>query len=209
MNRPVKLYDLAPSPHNIKVRLALAYKKISYERIPVDPEDRRALVKISGQPLAPVLLHGEIVVFDSYAVLRYLDANWPSTPRLFSQDRDTMKKIEEWELFARTETTPPIGMLFRELRAPAADPDRVKKANEMMNRAASRLEEALDRTSYLMGEAPNAADFSIAPMVYYGALPEGAEKADPIAAHFRRHLRIEGAPKTRAWISRIMARENR
>jgi glutathione S-transferase len=209
MNRSVKLYNLAPSPHNIKVRLALAFKKIPYERIPVEPENRQALIAISGQPLSPVLLHGDAVVYDSYAILRYLDANWPSSPRLFSADRDTMKRIEEWELFARTEAAPPVGMIFRDLRAPAPDPDRLKKANELINRAASRLEEALAKTSHLMGDAPNAADFTLAPMVYYGAVPEGADKGNPVAAHFRRHLKIEGAPKTRDWISRVMAWEGR
>ena len=87
MDRKVTLYDLGPSPNNIKVRLALAYTKIPYEKIPVDPQDREPLVKVSGQPLAPVMLHGETVVYDSYAILRYLDANFPKTPRLYSATR--------------------------------------------------------------------------------------------------------------------------
>lgn len=205
MNRPVKLYDLAPSPHNIKVRLALAYKKIPFEKIPVDPEKRDAVIKVSGQPLTPVLLHGDTVVYDSYAILRYLDANWPGPPRLFSPDREMMKRIEEWEMFARQDAATPVGMTFREFFAPAPDASRLKEANRLMNRAASRLEEALANTPCLMGGAPNAADFSIAPMVYYGALPEAAEKGNPIAAHFRRNIKIEGVPKTRDWIGRLMA----
>ncbi len=86
MTPSVTPYDLAASPNNIKVRLTLAYKKIPYERIPVDMEDRQALVKVSRQPLAPVLVHGDTVVFDSHTIVRYLDANWPSPPRLFSPD---------------------------------------------------------------------------------------------------------------------------
>jgi glutathione S-transferase len=205
MNRPVKLYDLAPSPHNIKVRLALGYKKIPYERIPVDPEKREAVVKVSGQPLTPVLLHGDTVVFDSYAILRYLDANWPAPPRLFSPDRQTMQRIEEWEMFARQEVGAPVRMTFRELFASQPDAAKLKEADRLMNKVATRLEEALATTPCLMGEAPNAADLSIAPMVYYGAVPEAAEKGNRVAAHFRRHIKIEGAPKTLDWVGRLMA----
>ena len=117
MSQSLKLYDLTPSPNNIKVRCALAYKKLSYERILVDPANREAVVKVSTQPLTPTLLHGDTVVFDSYAILRYLDANFPETPRLFSTDRPTLKSIEAWELYARTDVGPGISMAFGQLRA--------------------------------------------------------------------------------------------
>lgn len=205
MDRPVKLYDLAPSPNNIKVRLALAYKKIPYQRIPVDFEKREPLVKISGQPLAPVLLHGDTVIYDSSAILRYLDANFPSPPRLFSSDYDTIHKIEEWELFSRTDAAEPIHLTFRESRANPPDSARLRRANDLMNRAALRLEEALAKSPYLMGDAPNAADFCLAPVMYYGALPKAVADQNPFAAFFYKHLKIERAPKTLDWISRVMA----
>ena len=204
MNRPVKLYDLAASPNNIKVRLALAFKKIPYEKIAVDPQNRDALVKISGQPLSPVLLHGDAVVYDSYAITRYLDANWPGEPRLYSPDRDIMKAIETWELFTRTDAGPAISLIFGQLRAPSVEAEKVRKANDIINRAASRAEEALAKGPYLMGEAPNAADFVLASMLYYGAVPEKATQGNPVAAFFRKHLTIQGAPKTHAWIARVM-----
>jgi glutathione S-transferase len=55
-----------------------------------------------------------------------------------------------------------------------------------MNRAASRIEEALAKTPCLMGEAPNASDLTLASMLYYGAIPERIDKTNPIAAFFRR-----------------------
>ena len=205
MSRPLVLYDLAASPNNIKVRLALAYKKIPYEKVAVDPQERGPVIKVSGQPLTPVLLHGDKVVYDSYAITRYLDANWPSTPRLYSVDRETMKKIEEWEGFARTDAGPPVGMMFGQFFAPALDADTVRRANERINRAASRIEEALSGSSFLMGEAPMAPDFAIGPLLFYGDLPDAFAQKNPIAGFFREHLRIDGVPKTRDWITRVMA----
>ena len=50
MDRPVRLYDLHPSPNNIQVRLALAFKTIPYELIPVDPKNREPLIKARQLP---------------------------------------------------------------------------------------------------------------------------------------------------------------
>jgi glutathione S-transferase len=204
MDRPLKLYDLAASPNNIKVRVALGYKKLPFEKIPVDPAKRDELVRVSGQPLAPVLLHGDTVVYDSYAITRYVDANFPGTPRLYSSDRETIKAIESWELFGRNEPGPAISMMFGQMRAPAVDPEKVKRANEIVNRAASRIEETLAEREWLVGTAPTAADFAVGTMLYMGALPEGA-LGPVVGAFFRKHVAISGAPKTKAWVGRIMA----
>jgi len=204
MERPLKLYDLAPSPNNIKVRAALAYKKLAYQRIAVDPAKRAEVVAVSGQPLTPVLLHGDTVVYDSYAITRYLDANFPATPRLYSADRDTMKAIETWELFARAEAGPAISLIFGQFFSPSIDADKVRRANEIINRAAARVEESLAKGEWLVGGAPTAADFAVGTMLYYGVVPEGAIAGNPVAAFFRKHLRIDNAPKTTAWIGRVM-----
>lgn len=205
MPGPLKLYDLAPSPNNIKVRCALAFKGLKYERILVDPGNREAVIKASGQPLSPVLLHGETVVFDSYAILRYLDANFRDTPRLYGSDRPTIKAVEQWELFARTDCGPAVSACFGQMREPSPDPAVLKRANEQMERAASRVEETLEKGEWLCGgNAPTAADFTVGTMLYTGAVTEKGVQSMPALAFFRKHLKIERAPKTLAWIARVM-----
>ena len=73
--------------------------------------------EVSGQPLTPVLKHGEQVIFDSASILRYLEANFRDSPQLFSHDYAEMKKIEEWEWFARTDCSRPVGEVFRAAQA--------------------------------------------------------------------------------------------
>jgi glutathione S-transferase len=205
MSSSLKLYDLGPSPNNIKVRCALAYKKLPYERVAVDPANREAVVKVSGQPLTPVLLHGDTVVFDSYAILRYLDANFPGTPRLFSADRATLKSIEQWELFARTDAGPGISKAFGQLREANPDPEVLKTANDMLNRSASRVEETLSKGDWLVGgSGPSAADFTVGTMLFLGAVTDAAVKRVPAWGFFQKHMKIERAPKTLAWVNRVM-----
>ena len=69
--------------NNIKVRVALGFKGLGYEFRVVDPGERAELFEVSGQYLTPVLLHDGKAICDSAAIMRYLEANFRETPRLF------------------------------------------------------------------------------------------------------------------------------
>ena len=92
----LRFWELTPSPNNIKVRMALRYKGIDFEAIPVDPVNRKPLREVSGQDLAPVIENKGVVLNDSEAILQYLDANYPDTPRLFPADR-SRRKCDAWK----------------------------------------------------------------------------------------------------------------
>lgn len=92
----LRFWELAPSPNNLKVRMALRYKGIDFEAIPVDAIDRAPLRAVSGQDLSPVIEDKGIVLNDSEAILQYLDANYRDTPRLFPADR-SRKECDAWK----------------------------------------------------------------------------------------------------------------
>jgi len=93
----LKFWELGPSPNNVKIRLALRYKSIDFEAIPVDPADRGPVLEASGQVLTPVIGDRGIIINDSEAILQYLDANYRETPRLFPADRDGRKSCDAWK----------------------------------------------------------------------------------------------------------------
>ena len=80
--------------NNFKVRIALGFKGIGHRFETIDPSDRAALVEMSGQPFTPIMVHGDTTLFDSAAILRFLEANFLDTPKLFSSDYGTMRLIE-------------------------------------------------------------------------------------------------------------------
>ncbi len=206
MTRPFVLHDLAPSPNNVKVRIALGYKGIEYERVPVDPRDRAELVRVSGQPLAPVLLHGDTVLFDSHAILRYLDANAGQGPRLYSADRAAMQAIERWEHYARTDLAAPVGITFDQLFAERRDAEAQERASRLLHLATARIEERLAEGDWLVGDALTAADVCCAPLVYYGMVPRDAFGGSHVVEFFHEHLHLgEGRERTRAWCERVLA----
>ncbi|QDU84126.1 hypothetical protein Pla163_12300 [Planctomycetes bacterium Pla163] len=205
----LRLFDLAPSPNNVKVRLALGYKGIAYERVPVDPADRAPILEATGQPLTPAIEHtlGEGVtvrLFDSGAILRYLDANFPDTPRLFSADRQTMGAIERAELRVRTEIQPCIGRIFGQFFAPSVDASECAAASAALHAATAEIEERLSEADTLVGDTITAADVTCAPFVQYGRLTANDWPEGSIQRFFAEHLALgPDRERTRAWAARL------
>lgn len=213
MAETIRLYDLRRSPNNVKVRVALRYKGLKFESIPVpvneyppSAKDREEVVRVSGQPLAPVLVHGETVLFDSAAILRYLEANFRKSPPLFSADYEEMKQIEEWERWGRTDLPGPISICFRMSRAKEKDHFELQRANQQLHELTGRIEKRLEAGPWLVGSRMTAADVTAAPAVYLGMLPEEAAAESPMAAFFVQNLSVgDGRDRTRDWARRVMA----
>ncbi|MFQ5744162.1 MAG: glutathione S-transferase family protein [Acidobacteriota bacterium] len=210
VGKEIVLYDLGPSPNNQKVRIALNYKGLPYRKIAVDPDDRSALVEASGQPLTPVMLHGDTVVYDSRSILRYLDSNFRDTPPLFSSDYATMQEIERLEKFARNQLAEPVVTMFRQAMSGSPDPGVCEQACKKFNEVAGELESRLQNQSWLVGDQMTAADVTAAPVVFLGMLPpEAGEKID-IVNFFRDNLELgAGREKTREWTMRVIAYDQR
>jgi len=80
MSNPLqmKLYNLESCSFCIMVRRKLAELGLQYEKIDVPPSYnlRTEVVSVSGQPLVPVLVDGEVVLDDEDQIIDYLDATY-------------------------------------------------------------------------------------------------------------------------------------
>ena len=202
----LKLYDLPPSPNNMKIRIALNYKGLPFERFAVDPADqeRRQIRELSGQPLTPVLVHGDRVICDSAAILRYLDTNFRDTPPLLFPDRPTALAADKLEKWARGPLTEPTGMVFAQAFSEAPDLEACRRASELMNTVTADIEERLADSEWLVGGRMSFVDVTAAPYVAYAMLPEEAAQ-HPIVRFFYDNLHLgEGRQRTREWCSRVM-----
>jgi glutathione S-transferase len=186
--------------NNIKVRVALGYKAIPYRFRTIDPNDRSDVLRLSGQRLTPVLQHGEVVLFDSAAILRYLDANFRDTPTLFGAASDAEQwEIEDWELFARTQLAGPMLRVVHAKRTHGAVDEglRARAATEL-EAAVAALAERLDGRRWLAGDRLTGADVTAAPVLRRlrtsGVLPLPAAADAPAVADWeQRVLAYDGA----------------
>jgi glutathione S-transferase len=86
---PIILYELAGADAGLRFssycwrsRLALLHKGLPFETIPWRFTDKEAIA-FSGQGRVPVLVDGETVVFDSWAIADHLERAYPDAPSLF------------------------------------------------------------------------------------------------------------------------------
>jgi glutathione S-transferase len=178
--------------NNLKVRVALGYKGLPYQFRSIDPADRDEVLRLSGQSLTPVMVHGDVVLFDSAAIMRYLDANFPDTPKLYGADRNVTWSIESWEGFARGELAAGMMAIVHMRLSGGDDATVVERGAAAVGAATRKLEARLRDHDWLVGDAMTAAD--IAPACVIARVQRGQLFALP-----------DDIPHTLAWTERVMA----
>ena len=153
--------------NNMKVRVALGFKQIGYEFRSIDPADRGEIVKLSGQHLTPVIVHEGRVLFDSAAILRYLESNFRDRPPLFGSSHKEQWAIEDEELFARTTLAQPMmEIVHKRVYGGSVDEAMQTRCADAFRQAAGRLVQTLEEREWLVGERMSAADVTAAAVMY-------------------------------------------
>ena len=197
-NVVLRIYRIPLSTNVERVALALAFKGIEVEWVDVDPDDRSAVVELSGQELVPVLVDGDLVLPDSTRILAHLEERFPEPP-LYPADPARRAEAEVFvDWFNRVWKRAP-NALESEPAGPHAD----ALAAEI---AASRdvFEALLTGRDYLMG------DFGVADCVAFPFLRFARyhEENDPYVFHaiLIEHLALgDSYPRLAAWLERMEA----
>lgn len=204
----LRLHLLPPSPNNTKILIALKYKNIDFDPVlinPGDPSNRDAIVADTGQCLTPAINHNGIKLFDSSAILRYLDANFPG-PRLYAEDRDTHKQIESWEAYHRNQLGPYLGGAFGMFFSGESDENRVAEINQGLNEATQKLEEALEGRDWLVGDSMTAADIAVVCSLNYSCLSDEDAKQCKVWKWMQQRFELgPNRDNCRAHVRRVMA----
>ncbi|MEM9195031.1 MAG: glutathione S-transferase family protein [Myxococcota bacterium] len=150
---------------------------------------------INPHAKVPVLKDGELVLFESNAIVGYLAQKHGPTP-LFPQDPARRALVQQWQFWQGAHLSPAAdGLLAEHMVKPmlgkAADPEAVASHLGMFHRWARVLEDALSRGEYLVDGTFTYADISVAAALMYATPAE-----IPIAEH----------PPVEAWLARVHAR---
>jgi glutathione S-transferase len=197
----VKLYSGPLSLFTAKVRIALAEKGIAYERIEVgwSLEHRYqphhpdvAALNPKGQ--VPVLVDGDVVVYDSTQILEYLEERCP-TPPLYPSGLAARARCRRLEAAADEILFPPVWSLidagFYPTPGSDAAAERRREACSELARLTLELEKELAGREYLCDR------FSVADIGSFIMLSTAASLgAPPAGAH----------TNLQAWLARVLAR---
>lgn len=165
----LRLYTLSGSPFGWKVHLAIAFKGLpcavaylSSHRGDLDAPWFRAL---NPHGKVPVLIDGAFALFESDAIVDYLEDAFPSGPSLWPKEPKRRALARRVAIEASAYLYPPVRMLV----TCWGEPDAARGAVEEAKRQIARLLEAaaaqLNIEPYFSGEKPGAADFAVYPLV--------------------------------------------
>ncbi len=195
------VHGIPGSPFVRAVLMGLEEKGRSWTLIPLGPGASKSPEHLARHPFGrvPAVEHGDFALYETQAVLRYVDrlypdpALTPADPRLAAR-MDQLAGVNDWYLMPQVGV--PIG--FPKVIAPRlgfpADTSKVAEAMPKARVCIGEIARLLGGQSFLAGEALSLADLMIAPML--SLLMECEEGRELMAPH----------PALRAWLQRMEAR---
>jgi glutathione S-transferase len=197
----VRLYSGPLSLFTAKVRIALDEKRLPYERIEVgwSLADRYLphhpdVVALNPRRQVPVLVDGDVAVYDSTQILEYLEHRHPEPP-LYPVDVAGRARCRRLEAAADEQIFPPLWDLIEEAFYPPAtsgrDVIRRERAHAELAAHHAALDAELADRSYLCD------DFSAADIATFVMLHAAATIGAPPAPE---HVALT------AWLERVRAR---
>ncbi len=201
------VHTVPGSPFARSVLAALEEKGATYRLSPVKPGTLQSPEHVSRHPFGrvPVLEHNGFSLYETQAILRYLDRVLP-TPPLTPADperaarMDQVMNINDWYLFHGVGNV----IIFHRVVGPrimGLKPDEaaIEAAMPKARTVFAELARLLGEQSYFAGEAMSLADLLVAPGVaFFTATPEWAELGAPHANLVAWLARMEARPSMKA-----------
>jgi glutathione S-transferase len=171
----MKVYGHPMSTCTRKVLTTLAEKGHDAEFVLVDimKGDHKLPDAIARQPfgVVPVLEDDEFVLYESRAILRYLDEKLAG-PKLIPTDLRERASMEQWISVEQSYMSPKamviiMNNMFGPMMGKSPDVDAVNKAKESLDHTFDVADKALGRQDFFGGKALSIADISWMPYIQY------------------------------------------
>jgi glutathione S-transferase len=196
------VHSIPGSPFGRSVMAALEEKGASWRLSPVAPGTMRSAEHLSRHPFGrvPVLEHDGFSLYETQAILRYLERVLP-TPALAPSDTkrlarmDQVMNINDWYLFHGVGNV----IVFHRVIGPrlmglAPDEAAIEAAMPKARTVFAELARLLGEQKYFAGDTLSLADLLVAPSIsFFTATPEWKELGVPY-------------PNLVAWLARMEAR---
>ena len=207
-NRPMALtlYWASGSPYAWRVLLALEHKGLPYEShvLHLDQQEHQSpqMLKLNPRGRVPVLKDGDYVVFESVAVLYYLEVKYPRAPIFGTTPEEAgviMRVICEFQAYAEPALHKIVDAIFSDRVAPEID--ELTDAMHVVAREARTIEGRLSKEQWIVGANYSATDMVIFPWIQLLRRALNRSAAAELGARF---LPMErNYPALARWIARI------
>jgi glutathione S-transferase len=180
----IVVYGIHGSPFVRAVQLGLEEKGVPYRLHALKPGEHKSEEHLRRQPFGrvPAIEHGDFALYETQAILRYLDAAFPQPalqprePRAIGRMNQIIG-INDWYLF------PKVGavIVFQRIVGPvllgrATDEAAIAAAMPDGRVCIAALDRLLGDKRFLVGDELTIADLMLAPQLdFLSATPEGRE----------------------------------
>jgi glutathione S-transferase len=204
----IDLYWGSGSPYAWRVLLALEFKHVPYTShvLQFSKQEHKSpqMLALNPRGRVPVLKDGDYVVFESLAVLYYLDLKYPDPP-IFGRTPEEagviMRAICEFQAYAEDQVTNILRTVFG--LAPSGPAPDLTEAMHVVASEARTIEGRLSKSNWIVGESCSAADMVIFPAIQLLRRALNRPAARDLSSRF---LPIETHyPALGRWIARVEA----
>ncbi len=204
----ITLYWGSGSPYSWRVQLALEHKDLPYESklLHFDQQEHQSphMLKLNPRGRVPVLKDGDYVVFESVAILYYLEAKYPERPIFGASPEEAgviMRVICEFQAYAEPSLSKIVQAIFAD--RVAADIEPLADAMHIVGREARTIEGRLSKEDWIVGTSVSATDMVIFPWIQLLRRALNRDAARELGARF---LPMEkNYPALARWIQRVEA----
>jgi glutathione S-transferase len=201
------VYSIPGSPFGRAVLATLEEKAATYRLMPVAPGTLRSPEHLARHPFGrvPVLEHNGFSLYESQAILRYLDRVLPA-PALAPGDckaaarMDQAMNVNDWYLFQGVANV----IIFHRVVGPrlmglTPDEAAIEAAMPKAHTVFTELARLLGEQPYFTGDAVSLADLLIAPqLAFFAQTPEWSVLSAPHANIVAWLARMEARPSFQA-----------
>jgi glutathione S-transferase len=200
------LYWGSGSPFSWRVLLALEHKRLPYESqlLHFDKQEEQSpqMLKLNPRGRVPVLKDGDYVVFESVAILYYLEMKYPQMPIFGLNPEEAgviMRVICEFQAYAEPSVQKIVSAIFAD--QVAGHIDALTDAMHVVGREARTIEGRLSKAEWIVGTHYSALDMVIFPWIQLLRRALDRTAAAELGARF---LPMErNYPALARWIHRI------
>jgi glutathione S-transferase len=182
---PLEIYWGSGSPYAWRVLLALELKKLPYESklLEFGKGEHKApeYLKMNPRGRVPTLKEGDFVLYESLAILAYLDGKYPEPP-LFGRTPEEAgiiwRHVSEFESYLRPAVIDVVRALFTGKASEKAR--EIREAADAIHSELAGLEAKVTKSPWFAGDSISAADIAVFPFVMILLRAAAREDARPL-----------------------------
>ena len=192
----ITLYSYYRSSAAYRVRIALNLKQIDYRQETLNlltgEEKAEPYARLNPQKLVPLLVHDGQPIFQSMAILEYLEERYPQTP-LLPREPSERAWVRALANIVACDIHPVNNLRILKYLAQELDVDEIQKLDwyrHWVEQGFDALEKHLEgrcNERYCFGDAPGLADVLLIPQVYNARRFEVDMQPYPIISAIDQH----------------------